>query len=363
MLDDQSSSSTAEIEVVEVVAPEYPPRYHSHSPDYNSLPIIGRDYFKTNSKPIYEGSNGIILKGTNKLHTENFILKLIKHHPFDSSSKYKYLVLREFENLKKSNHKNIIKPVTLSLVTESNEFCLILPYYPKGDLLDHLSKLRKFRKGLDSNTKDFIFKQILNGVNYLHSNNIVHRDLKPENFLINNNGIIKISDFGYSMNLNNLNHDYLKDHVGELYCGTNSFKSPEIFNLETQVLNGFFSFEQFFEMTDFAIFYKSCDYWSLGIIYFNIYLMKFPWGTANINDPKNINFIKYMKIYPKDQHASIETMNLQSSSFQLFKELHHDAKIWVFKLLNPNYKLRSNCEEVLNTPWMINTFSDYKFDI
>lgn len=39
-------------------------------------------------------------------------------------------------------------------------------------------------------------KQLLEGLHYLHSNNVLHRDIKASNLLINNQGVLKLADFG-----------------------------------------------------------------------------------------------------------------------------------------------------------------------
>ena len=57
--------------------------------------------------------------------------------------------------------------------------------------------LEKFFK-FDEKLVKVYTRQILFGLDYLHHNDIIHRDLKCANILVDNNGIIKLSDFGAS---------------------------------------------------------------------------------------------------------------------------------------------------------------------
>ncbi|KAI5956048.1 hypothetical protein KGF57_003534 [Candida theae] len=291
----------------------------SSFPDLSTLPIIGRDYFKTSSKPIYEGANGIIFKGTDCNHTKPVVLKRIKQKPEEEHQQYLDLVWREYTNVKAvSSCRNIIPVLDLASISSGsreekqkseqpqkhfqleNEVSLILPYYPRGDLLDFLSKARRFQVEISSNLRDSLFKQIVRGVQFLHNHNIVHRDLKPENILIDDDGVLKISDFGYSFNLRDPQAitASFKQTPHFLISGTPSFKAPELFDIEVQLQSGEFSINQYCVSSHDYQNLKLVDLWSLGICYFVIYLMKSPWGLANSQDPKNVVFLKYVESYP-----------------------------------------------------------------
>ena len=79
----------------------------------------------------------------------------------------------------------------------------------KGKSLYSYLKLRKYRRVEEKDAK-LIFKELVEGVNYLHVQNIAHRDLKPDNVLIDERYSplinqtdfrVKIIDFGFSISM------------------------------------------------------------------------------------------------------------------------------------------------------------------
>jgi len=101
---------------------------------------------------------------------------------------------------------------------------IIMEYICGGDLLSFVQKRSKIN---ELNAK-LIFRQIIEALQYIHSQGIVHRDIKLGNILIDLNNNIKICDFGVSKQVRK--GELLHDH-----CGTPAYISPEI--LKNQVRN------------------------------------------------------------------------------------------------------------------------------
>eukprot|EP00456_Euglypha_rotunda_P000418 TRINITY_DN10074_c0_g2_i2.p1 TRINITY_DN10074_c0_g2~~TRINITY_DN10074_c0_g2_i2.p1 ORF type:complete len:126 (-),score=9.17 TRINITY_DN10074_c0_g2_i2:83-460(-) len=71
-----------------------------------------------------------------------------------------------------------------------------------------------------------IFRQIIRGLDYLHSQHYLHRDIKPDNILLHHDGSCKIADFGLLTQLN-ATTDQLHS-----FQGTLAYLSPERVNTE-----------------------------------------------------------------------------------------------------------------------------------
>ena len=63
-----------------------------------------------------------------------------------------------------------------------------------GDLLTYVRRRRKLKEDIAK----FLFKQIILGLQYIHSKGVLHRDIKLDNILLTSEGDVKICDFGVS---------------------------------------------------------------------------------------------------------------------------------------------------------------------
>ncbi|KAI7733370.1 hypothetical protein M8C21_018622, partial [Ambrosia artemisiifolia] len=99
---------------------------------------------------------------------------------------------REIHILRKLNHPNVIKLEGLVTSRMSCSLYLVFEYmeHDLAGLASHPSL-----KFTESQVKCYI-RQLLHGLDHCHSNGILHRDIKGSNLLVDNNGVLKIADFG-----------------------------------------------------------------------------------------------------------------------------------------------------------------------
>ncbi|KAI8639824.1 camp-dependent protein kinase 10 [Parasitella parasitica] len=114
---------------------------------------------------------------------------------------------------------------------------MLQEYVIGGELFRHLRKSGRF----PNDTARFYAAEIVLALEYLHSKDIIYRDLKPENILLDHRGYIKITDFGFAKKV--------IDRTWTL-CGTPEYLAPEIIQSKGHS--------------------KSVDWWSLGILIFEM---------------------------------------------------------------------------------------------
>ena len=163
-----------------------------------------------------EGTFGKVKLGVYLPNNERVAVKVLeKDRIRDKDDRIR--VDREFDMLSTFNHPNVI--LVTEIFESSESYYSVMEYCEGGELFNYIVK----KKRLTEKETAFLFFQIINGLEYIHSLGIVHRDLKPENLLLTRDHLLKIIDFGLS--------NYFKEGQSELLstpCGSPCYASPEM---------------------------------------------------------------------------------------------------------------------------------------
>ncbi|VDN58113.1 unnamed protein product, partial [Dracunculus medinensis] len=151
------------------------------------LPIHDINEIYRKIEKLGEGSYAVVYKSENKIDGRIVALKEIRLHNHEGLP---FTAIREASLLRALRHANI---VTLHDIVHEQDSLIFVFEYMKTDLGKYLEQ---YKNGLDPiQIKLFLF-QLLRGLAYCHERKILHRDLKPQNLLLNDNGELKLADFG-----------------------------------------------------------------------------------------------------------------------------------------------------------------------
>lgn len=113
-------------------------------------------------------------------------------------------------------HPNIVNIIDVS--TTADNLYLVIEFMEGVDL----GKLITTRHPLPFPVVGFIFREVLQGLSYAHTNGVIHRDIKPSNIMIGMDGTVKISDFGLARS-----SDLPEITMHGEVVGTPAYMSPE----------------------------------------------------------------------------------------------------------------------------------------
>ncbi|XP_047955976.1 serine/threonine-protein kinase AtPK1/AtPK6-like [Salvia hispanica] len=176
-----------------------------------------------------------------------YAMKVMKKDTIIKNNHVDYM-RAERDILTKVVHPFIVQ-LRYSFQTKSKLY-LILDFINGGHLFYHL-----YRQGIFSEDQARVYTaEIVSAVSHLHENGIVHRDLKPENILMDADGHIMLTDFGLSKEIS-------ESSRSNSLCGTTEYMAPEI--LQSNGHN------------------KNADWWSVGILLYEMLTGKPPFVHAN----------------------------------------------------------------------------------
>lgn len=265
-------------------------------------------YTFCSSKIIGKGASGVVrlAKKYSGGDTVFAVKEFRKRRKDESYREYIKKLTSEFCIGSMLHHINIVE--TIDIVKDGDHWYEIMEYCPGGDLY---SVIRDGSMGSDE--IDCYFKQLIEGVAYLHSLGVAHRDLKPENLLVDDKGNLKITDFGVSEVFRVCWES--KPHLSKGLCGSTPYISPEMFTtLEYDA--------------------QLVDIWSCGIIYYAMTFHGIPWESATLKDPNFKHFA---------DHRSMQAEPLV--------RLPHGPRSLLFRMLEPDPAKRIRVEEIMEDEW------------
>nr|UOI39529.1 CBL-interacting protein kinase [Betula platyphylla] len=161
-------------------------------------------------------------------------------------------IKREISVMRLVRHPNVVQ--LYEVMASKTKIYFAMEYAKGGELFNKVAKGK-----LKEDVARKYFQQLIAAVDFCHSRGVYHRDIKPENLLLDENGDLKVSDFGLSA----LCESRRQDGLLHTTCGTPAYVAPEVINRK-----GY----------DGA----KADIWSCGVVLFVLLAGFLPFQESNI---------------------------------------------------------------------------------
>ncbi|KAI1718149.1 protein kinase domain-containing protein [Ditylenchus destructor] len=271
---------------------------------FNEIPL--EQYYDVEEE-MGSGQFAVVKKVVKRATGEQFAAKYIKKRRYANSRRgvARLHIEREVEVLRSiGGHPNVIE--LFEVFETPNEVILILELVSGGELFDHVCS----NEYLNEKEASAFIRQILYGVQHLHSRFICHLDIKPENVMLKKRGEsqVKLIDFGLSRMI----HPGVpvKDMIG-----TPEFVAPEVVNYEPLS--------------------TATDMWAIGVVCYILLCGASP----------------FLGRTREETFCNITGVNYHFSS-KYFANVSDLAKEFISRLFVKDVRRRATVEECLNHPWI-----------
>lgn len=207
---------------------------------------------------------------------------------------------REISVMRLIQHPNVMQ--IYEVMASKTKIYFVMEYAKGGELFKKVSKGK-----LKEDTARKYFQQLISAIDFCHSRGVYHRDLKPENLLLDENGMLKVTDFGLSA-LAKCKH---QDGLLHTTCGTPAYVAPEV--ISRRGYDG-----------------DKADIWSCGVILYVLLAGYLPFHDSNL-----------MAMYRKIAKADYKFPTWFSA----------DVRKLLSRILDPNPSTRISIAKIMENPW------------
>jgi serine/threonine protein kinase len=197
---------------------------------------------------IGDGAIGTVFLAKYRPSGHYYVLKLVEYQHYNT-------VIPGLDLSMELDHPNLMKCYGYfsEMMGNKKQIIVIMEYIKGQELFDIV--VRRDREYRTRNMKT-ILQQITDGLLYLHRKGYVHQDIKLENIMLTYKNKIKIIDYDFLVDINNIYRNYR--------CGTPSYCSPEIIRKETP--------------------HRKNDLWALGVSMYSFLVGTYPFQGDNKKD-------------------------------------------------------------------------------
>ena len=227
---------------------------------------------------------------------------------------------REAAVMAKLNHPNVVR--LHEVCSHSEFFCLAMDFYFGGTICELICQSETGK--LDESVAKTYFKQLMDGLNHVHSCGIIHRDIKLENIFLNNNkSIVVLGDFG-------LSNFWSPGAQLKTRCGSAEYAAPELLDKK-------------------QVYTPAIDIWSSGVVLFAMLTGHLPFNTEETCD-------KVAKLYGQIKKGLSET------NLKLLRSLSSKAMMLLCQLLTVDVSKRITMDQIKNNAWLMDAdFSEESY--